>query len=151
MIKFVRLEEDVTTEALGQQIQKLGVKVLKKYKLTNIIKIEVHDDQELSVQAMDEAIKPNKCKEILDDFEVHHCLDKAIPLVGVDLVWNRPNRGEGMIIGITDTGVDQKHPDLAGRILGTTDFTDEGDFDGNGHGTHVATIAIGNGSKSKGK
>ncbi|MFQ5604578.1 MAG: S8 family peptidase [bacterium] len=150
MIKFVRLENDVTAEAFQQQVNNIGLKVLKKYKLTNIIKIEIPDDKEISAQTIDAAISPNKCKEILDDFEVHHCLDKAIPLVGVNLVWDRPNRGENMTIGICDTGVDKEHPDLAGRIVATADFTDEGDFDGNGHGTHVSTIAVGDGSKSNG-
>ncbi|MFQ5822949.1 MAG: S8 family serine peptidase [bacterium] len=150
MIKFVRLEEDISLEELQQRLKLGEIKVIKKYKLTNIFKIEIPDVKEMSVQSLNAAIQPFHCKEIYHDFEVHHCLDIAIPLVGVNLVWQRPNRGEDMIIGICDTGVDQDHPDIAGRILGTIDFTGEGNFDGNGHGTHVTTIAIGNGSKSNG-
>ena len=155
MIKFIRFEEDVSAEDLVKQIEKkatrTGVKVLKKYKLANIVKIEIPDEMQVSTAAIDAAFAPYKTKEIFDDFKVDHCLDKAIPLTQVNLVWNRPNLGEGMVIGICDTGVDKAHPDLAGRVIDTADFTGEGDFDGHGHGTHVSTIAIGDGRKSNGK
>jgi len=151
MIKFIRVEQDVPVATLSKQVANTGVNVVKKYKLVpNIVKIEIPDAQAMSTQKITAALASTNYTEIYDDFPVHHCLDKAIPLVGVPQVWQRPNRGEGMVLGICDTGVDKDHPDLAGRILGTSDFTGEGDFDGNGHGTHVATIAIGNGSKSNG-
>ncbi|RMF61457.1 MAG: hypothetical protein D6743_13525 [Calditrichaeota bacterium] len=151
MIKFIRLEEDVTPEELENRVSAKGIKVLKRYKLTNIIKIEVPDVQSLSLESMRTMLEPFTLKEMYDDFDVHHCLDVARPLVGIERVWERPNRGDGMVLGICDTGVDKDHPDLAGRVIATTDFTGEGDFDGNGHGTHVSTIAIGDGSKSDGR
>lgn len=151
MIKFIRLDKDISAEELAKQVQSSEIKILKKYKLTDLIKIELPDDKEHTIESIDAMIKPLKCKEVYDDFDVHHCLDVAVPLVGVNLVWERPNFGEGTVIGICDTGVDKDHPDLAGRILGTADFTGEGDFDGNGHGTHVSTIAIGDGTKSNKK
>jgi len=151
MIKFIRVEQDVPVATLSKQVANTGVNVVKKYKLVpNIVKIEIPDTQAMSTEKITSALSATNYTEIYDDFPVHHCLDKAISIVGVHQVWQRPNRGEGMVLGICDTGVDKDHPDLAGRILGTMDFTGEGDFDGNGHGTHVATIAIGNGSKSNG-
>ena len=60
-----------------------------------------------------------------DDFEVHTCMDVARPLVGIPTVWERPNKGEGIVVGICDTGVDKDHPDLAGRIIETADFTED--------------------------
>ena len=61
-------------------------------------------------------------------------------------IWNRGEKGEGTVVAILDTGIDTTHPDLADRIIGGRNFTEEGpetDFtDRNGHGTHVAgTIA----------
>ncbi len=48
--------------------------------------------------------------------------------------------GKGVIVGILDTGIDAKHPELVGRTLAFKDFTsDKKDaYDDNGHGTHVA-------------
>lgn len=54
------------------------------------------------------------------------------------------SRGTGIVVAVIDTGVDARHPDLAGRVLPGRDFVDDDDdaADAKGHGTHVAgTIA----------
>ncbi|HEU5221318.1 MAG TPA: S8 family serine peptidase [Candidatus Nitrosotalea sp.] len=63
--------------------------------------------------------------------------------------------GQGIKIGIIDTGVDFDHPDLhgygkSGRIAGGYDYvnTDKNPIDVNGHGTEVAGIIGANGSFS---
>ena len=43
----------------------------------------------------------------------------------------------------TQTGVQSTHDEFTGRIQNGADFSGEGDFDGNGHGTHVAGSAAG--------
>jgi serine protease AprX len=156
MIKFIKVAGPAEFEDLEKSLEASGVKVLKKYKLTGIFKVEVPDDHPtlapLSKQSLQKAVKGLSVTEVYDDFPVKALLDQAVPRTSVDMVWKRlENEGEGMIIGICDTGVDVTHGDLAGRILGTADFTGEGDFDGNGHGTHCATIAVGDGSRSNGK
>lgn len=160
MIKFIKCAETVGFEEMAQALEASGMKVLKQYKLTGIFKVEVPDDHpsllpqtnQLSKQSLQKAVKGLTVTEVYDDFPVKALLDQAVPRSSVDLVWKRlKNEGEGMILGICDSGVDVTHGDLAGRILGTADFTGEGDFDGNGHGTHCATIAVGDGSRSNGK
>jgi serine protease AprX len=160
MIKFIKCAEEAEFEDMAKALENSGVKVLKKYKLTGIFKIEVPDEhptllpqtKQLSKQSLQKAVKGLTVTEVYDDFPVKALLDQAVPRASVDLVWKRlENEGEEMIVGICDTGVDVTHGDLAGRILGTADFTGEGDFDGNGHGTHCATIAVGDGSRSNGK
>ena len=60
--------------------------------------------------------------------------------------------GAGQIIGIADTGLDDQHPDFAGRIAGITTWGRPGDHsDPEGHGTHVAGCAAGSGSASNGE
>lgn len=52
--------------------------------------------------------------------------------------------GAGVIVGVVDTGIDDAHPDLAGQVIGSWDFTNSpsGPKDRNGHGTHCSgTIA----------
>jgi serine protease AprX len=59
--------------------------------------------------------------------------------------------GEGQIIGIADTGLDDAHPDFNGRIVGIRPWGRPGDHsDPEGHGTHVAGCAAGDGSASNG-
>lgn len=70
--------------------------------------------------------------------------------------------GAGIKIGIVDSGVNNKHEDLAGRIAGTaTCVGTTGDAsqcvtgssagdDIDGHGTHVAGIAVGDSNNGKG-
>jgi len=156
MIKFIKCAEEAEFEEMAKALENSGVTVLRKYKLTGIFKVEVPDDHptlaKVSKQSLQNAVQGLTVTEVYDDFPVKALLDQAVPRTSVDLVWKRlKNEGEGTIIGICDTGVDVTHGDLAGRILGTADFTGEGDFDGNGHGTHCATIAVGDGSRSNGK
>jgi serine protease AprX len=59
--------------------------------------------------------------------------------------------GSGELIGIADTGLDQSHPDFRGRIKAAESLGRPGDTsDPEGHGTHVAGCAAGDGKASGG-
>ena len=85
------------------------------------------------------------------DVLCHTCLDRSARTVSAPFAWRSGWTGRGALVGQVDTGVDEKHPDLAGRIAAQRDFSGEGEGDGNGHGTHVAGIIAGSGIASGGK
>lgn len=76
----------------------------------------------------------------------------SISLVRADKVWKDLNiDGKNVVVGHIDTGVDEEHPDLKGKVIAFRDFTKDGvevkAYDDQGHGTHTAgTIVGGNAS-----
>ena len=83
-------------------------------------------------------------------FIVHNAVAGA--LIGVNDVAANTSftlDGSGETIAIADTGLDQDHPDIVGRVAGVyTNFgLDPSPSDSNtGHGTHVVLSAIGDGT-----
>ncbi|MFF1902561.1 type VII secretion-associated serine protease mycosin [Kitasatospora sp. NPDC058218] len=58
------------------------------------------------------------------------------------------SQGEGVIVGLLDSGVNQDHQDLAGQVLAGADFSganSDGRVDSDGHGTSMASLIAGHG------
>ncbi len=72
----------------------------------------------------------------------YHLADQQLPQH-----WQHTGGGEGIVIGIADTGADERHPELERRILDGKCFVprrDSSDWqDRNHHGTHVASTIAG--------
>lgn len=64
----------------------------------------------------------------------------GLSLMRIPPFWAR-TQGEGVRVGVVDTGCDLTHPEFAARIVAAQDFSGKGSpDDGHGHGTHVAGI-----------
>ncbi|WP_157252994.1 S8 family peptidase [Nonomuraea typhae] len=84
------------------------------------------------------------------DAKVGASLDQSVVQVGAPQAWQAGLDGKGVKVAVLDTGVDQDHPDLRGRVKESKVFTGEPSVkDGHGHGTHVAATIAG-GPQKKG-
>ncbi|GAB1510579.1 S8 family serine peptidase [Actinophytocola sp. KF-1] len=86
------------------------------------------------------------------DRTVRPVLDQSVPMIGAPRAWAAGLDGTGVTVGVVDTGVDLGHPDLAGVVTASANFTEEPDVtDGSGHGTHVASTIAGSGAAAAGR
>jgi len=151
--KIVGFKEEVSISARESILEDYGIKVKKYLPIANACLCEVQtskasfqslashpeiefieDDYTAKIQIM--PVISQSCKILAQE------IPWGIERVGAPEVWNQV-KGEGIKVGIIDTGVDVNHPDLKDNIKETAStFRDRKPYDDNGHGTHVAgTIA----------
>ena len=156
--------QDRISKAIGKPLTKnkpqKGARNIKfEYlDLANGISIEVSPDEAEKIR------KVQGVTGVTEATLVKTSLNESVPMIGAPSVWplvgssGFPLTGFGIKIGVVDTGVDYTHPDLGGcfggncKVAGGYDYinNDSNPMDDQGHGTHVAATAAGNGIAADG-
>ncbi len=170
--QIIEAEQDRTAADLALRLkisqEDFEKKVLGEFKNSfNGIALDITENE------VQEIKQSPQVKNVYPNYEVKIALADSVPLIGADRVWKLDKdasecvksgkvclTGKGVKIGIIDTGVDYTHPDLGGctkerfqnrqctKVAGGYDFVndDSDPMDDQGHGTHVAATAAGNGA-----
>ena len=124
-----------------QTVKDSGGRVTRSFKLINSAAATIpagrlkHLESQPNVKSVEPDAKITAMDAELDaSWGVKH--------IGAGDVHTAGNTGQGVKVGIIDTGIDYTHPELAAAYAGGYDFfnNDADPFDDNGHGTHVAGI-----------
>lgn len=92
-----------------------------------------------------------RVKKIWLDAPITPDLDRSVGQIGAPSAWEHGLDGTGVTVAVLDTGLDDHHPDLAGKVVAARDFSGSGSTDDRfGHGTHVAATIAGTGAASDG-
>lgn len=72
----------------------------------------------------------------------------AMEIMRFNLMWQKGYRGEGMVVGVVDSGIDYNHEMLKDKVICGYNFSDDGNptddiFDYNYHGTSVSGLICG--------
>jgi subtilisin len=120
-------------------IADLGGQVIHQYKYIPVLAATMPAGQEQVLEA------DPRVAYVEDDLPIYPLGSKQIMDYGVSKIeapaaWALGYRGQGVAVGIFDSGIDIDHPDLT--VVGGIDLVGDGNGldDCNGHGTHVAGI-----------
>ena len=134
--------------ALELPITSLNGRILRNYVVINALYVE------LPLQALPKLAELSQIARIEPDYELHIQLDISRSVVSntTSPGWDYSYNGTGVVVAVCDTGIDELHPNLYGRIINRSSFVDGEPTtdDLNGHGTHVAGIIASNDTTYRG-
>ncbi len=141
-VSVIILFVDTPTPADISIIKSDGASIKYQYKIIDAVaaKLPAQAAEKIANRAFVELVEP--------DYEVKLVLDKSIPQIRADEVWETGLTGKNIDIAVLDTGIHDEHPALF--VAREIDYTGEGTDDLHGHGTHVAGIIASTDSNYKG-
>ncbi|MBI4009851.1 MAG: S8 family peptidase, partial [Candidatus Aenigmarchaeota archaeon] len=121
---------------LAAKVEKLGGQI--RGSALDYIAVEIDASQ------VEEIAENKNVLGVYPDRKYYAALDNSAGMINAGRFWDNDYTGAGVKIAILDTGIDESHPMLRGKVVASKIFTGDsnaGDF--RGHGTHVAGIAAG--------
>ena len=170
---FDQLREvaDRTQPPVEQAIRQAGFETLSFYIVNRILVIpqegrRVSQEQLVTLASRDDVsrILPVAPAELLRDIPLTHSrvrgeshIPDNIEMIGASNLHHRGIDGRGVVVGVSDTGMEWTHPTIESRYRGSSASTANHDYnwfdpseersrvpvDTNGHGTHVTAIVTG--------
>jgi len=147
---LVKFKPGTTADRQRQVLADAGVTVEDRIARVGVVVVGVAPDRRDAVQAklrsspVVERIEKDAVMEKLDTTpnDTYWTAQWGLRRVGLPTAWDETRGAGGLVVAVLDTGVDAKHPDLAGAVLpgfnviaNNTDASDR-----EGHGTAVAGV-----------
>ncbi|HZS05937.1 MAG TPA: S8 family serine peptidase, partial [Blastocatellia bacterium] len=145
--------DDLTTEAAARNaIALLGGRVRRFHNKLRLLTAELQHSRITDLEADDDFVRISPDREVVATGHLEVTTAAAQARTGVN---NSTLDGSGVGIAILDSGLDASHQLLGGsrgsRVVYSQDFTgDNITGDPYGHGTHVASLAAGDGGFASG-
>lgn len=141
-VSVIILFHEKPTPADISIIQSDGASIKYQYTIIDAVAAQV------PAQAVEKIAKRDFVKLVEPDYKVKLVLDKSVPQIQADKVWEAGITGKNVDVAVLDTGIHDEHPSLT--IEKEVDYTGEGTDDLHGHGTHVAGIVASTDSTYRG-
>ncbi len=131
------VNENTLSEVEGI-IVKNGGEIEESFEVGGIVVATINRSKLISVADSDTVLS------LWPDLEVHALLNQSVPQINAPSGWNTGYTGQGIKVAVLDTGIEQTHPMLLGKVVLERNFTGAPSAtDLKGHGTHVAGIIAG--------
>ncbi|WP_334075402.1 S8 family serine peptidase [Paenibacillus sp. A14] len=117
----IKLEKSIFKKAaqsqLNAKIKREFTQVFNGYSLT----LAANQVEELLTLPGVKAVYPNKTVYATSEPDTLVTAQGSVPFIGSEALWSEGARGEGIKIGVLDTGAAKDHPDLEGAIVRNPD------------------------------
>ncbi|MGA1822063.1 MAG: S8 family serine peptidase [Thermoplasmatota archaeon] len=159
---FIHVADDESVADVSKHISDLNVRILAEFHILPVISAEIADEDVIDLILHDKnviSVEYQRAGEVFLDTASPGSRAGPSDLYSPDTAHDLGYKGDGITIAFIDSGIDNEHPTFRNAFAAGVDFTKpetpltprDGSFDPDdtgGHGTGVASIAIGRGGES---